>query len=249
MKVVIIEDEKPAVRLLERILKEIQPGIEIVHTISSVAEGQKWMSEEQVFDLLFMDIELEDGSSFEIFKKVLNFTKPIIITTAYDHYALEAFDLQSIAYVLKPLNKTGIENALSKLEKYKNVFVESESAVWPEKGLDEKIDKIMVRLGNRLIPVELSRSCSFYSKNKHTFLCTPEGINYPLNFTLDKLEQLLDKKSFFRMNRNAIVNRKSIVQIETKEKSKLEVQLKPEIPVKCTVSSEKSSAFKKWLEP
>jgi DNA-binding LytR/AlgR family response regulator len=205
IKTVIIEDEKPAARKLERLLS-LFIDIELVATLNSVEEGVEWFESNPHPELIFSDIVLGDGLSFDIFEKVP--TKSFMIyTTAFDQYTLKAFKLNSIDYLLKPIMSEDLEQAI---EKYKSFLptdssyntVEVKSLMKEEK---QKLSRILVKIGYNLKIVQTSEISCFYSENKIVYLQTQER-NYPTDFTLDELQEVLDESKFFRVNRQFIIN-------------------------------------------
>ncbi|WP_081413916.1 LytR/AlgR family response regulator transcription factor [Chryseobacterium daeguense] len=244
IKTVIIEDEKPASRKLERMLSEF-PKIELVAKIESVEEGVQWFSENEHPQLIFSDIVLGDGLSFDIFEKVP--TKAFIIyTTAFDQYTLKAFKLNSIDYLLKPILDEDLAGAI---EKFKS-FIPSDSSVNSQeiKQLIKKekttLSRILVKIGYNLKIVQTSEISCFFSENKIVYLQTQER-SYPSDFTLDELEDVLDEKKFFRANRQFIINSDYIKNIHTSPHYKVELQFQPQEEI--TVSRDRVKDFKDWL--
>lgn len=244
IKTVIIEDEKPASRKLERMLSEF-PEIEVVAKIESVEEGVEWFSNNEHPQLIFSDIVLGDGLSFDIFEKVP--TKGFIIyTTAFDQYTLKAFKLNSIDYLLKPILDEDLSGAI---EKFKS-FIPSDNSV-SSKEIKELIKKdkttlsrILVKIGYNLKIVQTQEVSCFYSENKIVYLQTQDRA-YPSDFTLDELEDVLDEKKFFRVNRQFIVNSDYIKNIHTSPNYKVELEFQPQEEI--TVSRDRVKDFKDWL--
>lgn len=244
IKTVIIEDEKPASRKLERMLSEF-PEIEVVAKIESVEEGVEWFSNNEHPQLIFSDIVLGDGLSFDIFEKVP--TKGFIIyTTAFDQYTLKAFKLNSIDYLLKPILDEDLSGAI---EKFKS-FLPSDNSV-NSKEIKELIKKdkttlsrILVKIGYNLKIVQTQEVSCFYSENKIVYLQTQDRA-YPSDFTLDELEDALDEKKFFRVNRQFIVNSDYIKNIHTSPNYKVELEFQPQEEI--TVSRDRVKDFKDWL--
>lgn len=244
IKTVIIEDEKPASRKLERMLNEF-PEIEIVAEMESVEEGVQWFSENEHPQLIFSDIVLGDGLSFDIFEKVP--TKGFIIyTTAFDQYTLKAFKLNSIDYLLKPILDEDLAGAI---EKFKS-FIPSDNSVNSHeiKQLIKKekstLSRILVKIGYNLKIVQTHEVSCFFSENKIVYLQTQER-TYPSDFTLDELEEVLDEKKFFRVNRQFIINSDYIKNIHTSPNYKVELQFQPQEEI--TVSRDRVKDFKDWL--
>ncbi|BEV05138.1 MULTISPECIES: LytR/AlgR family response regulator transcription factor [Chryseobacterium] len=244
IKTVIIEDEKPASRKLERMLNEF-PEIEIVAKIESVEEGVQWFSENEHPQLIFSDIVLGDGLSFDIFEKVP--TKGFIIyTTAFDQYTLKAFKLNSIDYLLKPILDEDLAGAI---EKFKS-FIPSDNSVNSHeiKQLIKKekstLSRILVKIGYNLKIVQTHEVSCFFSENKIVYLQTQER-TYPSDFTLDELEEVLDEKKFFRVNRQFIISSDFIKNIHTSPNYKVELEFQPQEEI--TVSRDRVKDFKDWL--
>jgi len=244
IKTVIIEDEKPASRKLERMLG-LFPEIELVTKIESVEEGVRWFSKNEHPQLIFSDIVLGDGLSFDIFEKIP--TKAFIIyTTAFDQYTLKAFKLNSIDYLLKPILDEDLSGAI---EKYKS-FLPNDSLgnVQEIKQLIKKdkttLSRILVKIGYNLKIVQTQEVSCFFSENKIVYLQTAER-NYPSDFTLDELEEVLDEKNFFRVNRQFIINSDYIKNIHTSPNYKVELHIQPEEEI--TVSRDRVKDFKDWL--
>lgn len=244
IKTVIIEDEKPASRKLERMLSEFA-DIEVVAKIESVEEGLEWFSSNEHPQLIFSDIVLGDGLSFDIFEKVR--TKAFIIyTTAFDQYTLKAFKLNSIDYLLKPILD---EDLAAAVEKFKS-FIPSDNAVNSQeiKQLIKKdkstLSRILVKIGYNLKIVQTHEISCFFSENKIVYLQTQER-TYPSDFTLDELEEVLDEKKFFRVNRQFIINSDYIKNIHTSPNYKVELEFQPQEEI--TVSRDRVKDFKDWL--
>ncbi|WP_294301400.1 LytTR family DNA-binding domain-containing protein [uncultured Chryseobacterium sp.] len=244
IKTVIIEDEKPASRKLERMLSEFA-DIELVAKIESVEEGLEWFSANEHPQLIFSDIVLGDGLSFDIFEKVR--TKAFIIyTTAFDQYTLKAFKLNSIDYLLKPILD---EDLAAAVEKFKS-FIPSDNSVNSQeiKQLIKKekstLSRILVKIGYNLKIVQTPEVSCFFSENKIVYLQTQER-TYPSDFTLDELEEVLDEKKFFRVNRQFIINSDYIKNIHTSPTYKVELEFQPQEEI--TVSRERVKDFKDWL--
>lgn len=244
MNVVIIEDEKPAARKLERLLS-LFTDLELVATINSVEEGTKWFSENPHPDLIFSDIVLGDGLSFDIFEKIP--TKSFMIyTTAFDQYTLKAFKLNSIDYLLKPIIEEDLQKAIDKFKSFlpddgvRNVH-QIKSLIKEEK---QKLSRILVKIGYNLKIVQTDEVSCFYSENKIVYLQTKERV-FPTDFTLDELQEVLDSKCFFRVNRQFIINSNYIKNIHTSPYYKVEMEFQPTEEI--TVSRDRVKDFKDWL--
>lgn len=244
IKTIIIEDEKPAARKLERMLSQF-PEIEVLAKIESVEEGVEWFSNNPHPQLIFSDIVLGDGLSFEIFEKVP--TKSFIIyTTAFDQYTLKAFKLNSIDYLLKPIMDEDLQKAIEKFQSFlpsekevdyreiKNLVKENKPA----------LTRILVKIGYNLKIIQTHQVSCFYSENKIVYLQTQERV-YPTDFTLDELAELLDAKLFFRVNRQFMINSNFIKNIHTSPVYKVELSVHPTDEI--TVSRDRVKDFKEWL--
>ena len=244
IKTLIIEDEKPAARKLERLLG-LFPDLELVAVIHSVEEGIHWFQNNPHPDLIFSDIVLGDGLSFDIFEKVP--TKSFMIyTTAFDQYTLKAFKLNSIDYLLKPIMEEDLEKAINKFKSFlpsesSYNTLEIKSLIKEEK---QKLSRILVKIGYNLKIVQTDEVSCFYSENKIVYLQTKER-NYPTDFTLDELQEVLDDKKFFRVNRQFIINSNFIKNIRTSPYYKVEMEFQPEEEI--TVSRDRVKDFKDWL--
>lgn len=244
IKTVIIEDEKPAARKLERLLS-LFPDLELVATINSVVEGVSWFSGNDHPHLIFSDIVLGDGLSFDIFEKIP--TKSFIIyTTAFDQYTLKAFKLNSIDYLLKPIMQEDLQNAIDKYKSFlpsddNHNLKEIKSLIKEEK---QKLSRILVKIGYNLKIVQTDEVSCFYSENKIVYLQTKER-SFPTDFTLDELQEVLDEKCFFRVNRQFIINSDYIKNIHTSPYYKVDMEFQPEEEI--TVSRDRVKDFKDWL--
>lgn len=244
IKTIIIEDEKPAARKLERLLG-LFADLELIATINSVEEGIEFFRNNEHPDLIFSDIVLGDGLSFDIFEKVP--TKSFIIyTTAFDQYTLKAFKLNSIDYLLKPITEEDLKSAI---EKYKSFLPQEQS--YNDLNLKElikketpKLSRIVAKIGYNLKIIQIEEVSCFYSENKIVYAQTSER-SFPTDFTLDELQEVLDYEKFFRVNRQFIINLNFIKNIHTSPYYKVEMQFQPDEEI--TVSRERVKDFKDWL--
>lgn len=244
IKTVIIEDEKPAARKLERLIS-LFPDLEVVAILHSVEEGLEWFQNNAHPDLIFSDIVLGDGLSFDIFEKIPT-RSFMIYTTAFDQYTLKAFKLNSIDYLLKPIMEEDLEKAINKFKSFlpsesASNSLEIKSLIKDDK---QKLSRILVKIGYNLKIVQTDEVSCFYSENKIVYLQTKER-NYPTDFTLDELQELLDEKKFFRVNRQFIINSNFIKNIHTSPYYKVEMEFQPEEEI--TVSRDRVKDFKDWL--
>ena len=244
IKTVIIEDEKPAARKLERLIS-LFPDLEVVAILHSVEEGLEWFQNNAHPDLIFSDIVLGDGLSFDIFEKIPT-RSFIIYTTAFDQYTLKAFKLNSIDYLLKPIMEEDLEKAINKFKSFlpsesASNSLEIKSLIKEDK---QKLSRILVKIGYNLKIIQTDEVSCFYSENKIVYLQTKER-NYPTDFTLDELQELLDEKKFFRVNRQFMINSNFIKNIHTSPYYKVEMEFQPEEEI--TVSRDRVKDFKDWL--
>jgi DNA-binding LytR/AlgR family response regulator len=246
MKVLIIEDEAAAARRLVKLIEEIDPEIEIVDQLDSIEASLLWFENNPLPDLIFMDIHLADGSSFEIFNH-LELIKPVIFTTAYDQYALQAFKVNAIDYILKPIKKAELEQALEKYRKWTKPLAFDYSALANAMQRDEYNKRFLIRFGQNIKVVEFRDAAYFYTEDKITFLVTKEGKRYPVEQSLEKLDEMADPRSFFRINRQFIVNIEAIREMYAYSKSRVRLILDPSCDKETVVSTERSPVFKKWL--
>jgi len=249
MKVLIIEDENFAAEKLEMMLKEIDPTIEIIAKLGSIKESVKWLLQNSA-DLLFLDIQLSDGISFSIFDQVAVNT-PVIFTTAYDQYAIKAFQLNSISYLLKPIRKSDLADSFQKFKNLKSAFsIDFDALLSQIQGKQPDFKKrFLIQIGEKIRKVEVSEIAYFYAMEKGCFLRTFSGNNYPSEYTLDKLETLLDPAHFFRINRKYLVNMDAISNMVAWSRGRVKLELKPKTDEEfdTIVSIARSSDFKKWL--
>lgn len=255
MTTIIIEDEKPAARLLQRKLEKL--NVEVGVMLHSVEESIDWFSKNEHPDLIFLDIQLSDGLSFEIFEKV-SIKSAVIFTTAYDEYALRAFKLNSIDYLLKPIDEDDLQTAVSKFRtllpkqqlQTQNLTIDFEQI---KKMLTNPFEKTFkkrftVKIGQHLKVISIEDIECFFSENKGTYLHTFDNRNYLIDSTLELLEQELDPSDFFRISRKFIIPLKAIKEIVVYSNSRLKVILPSYKEEEVIVSREKVSDFKTWIE-
>ncbi len=249
MNILIIEDESPASTRLIKMIQEAEPNAKILGTIVSVTSGIKWLIENDSPDIIFSDIQLSDGLSFEIFKKI-NITSPVIFTTAYDQYAIEAFKLNSVDYLLKPVKKEELNQAIAKFKKLHSKTPALDINKLMETLQVEKTEykkRFIVRYGEHIKTINSEEVAYFYTEDKVNFLVTNEGRRFAIDFNLDTLEHSLDPKIFFRINRQYIIGIHAIKEMFAYTKSRVLVKLNPETKHETVVSTERSGDFKLWL--
>lgn len=247
MKVLIIEDEAPAYRRLEKLIRESDSLIEVVGIIQSVKEGLDWFAANPLPDLILSDIQLADDLSFTIFKK-LNIITPIIFITAFDEYAINAFKFYSIDYLLKPVNADDLK---ASLQKYKNIHKSSAVNNFDEivSRLTEKKyrERLLVYHGDSLIPINCSDIAYFFSEDGTSIIVTADNKRYFFGESLDSLEQELNPKHFFRANRQYLVSSRAIHKIYNFGNQKLKLLLNPTAEEGIIISKLKATTFKNWI--
>ncbi|MBK0369193.1 LytR/AlgR family response regulator transcription factor [Flavobacterium agrisoli] len=253
MNVLIIEDEKPAARLLQRKLEKL--NVSVTQLLHSVEESVTWFSQNPQPDLIFLDIQLSDGLSFEIFEKV-SIQSAIIFTTAYDEYALKAFKLNSIDYLLKPIDEEELEEAILKYKKWQPITPISHSYAADFEVIKKLLfnpfekpfkERFTIKIGSQLKVISISEIECFFSENKGTYIHTFDNRNYLLDATLEMVEQELNPKEFFRISRKFIVSLKAIKEITMYSNSRLKILLPTYKAEEVIVSREKVSDFKTWI--
>ncbi len=248
MKVLIIEDELPASENLIEALLQAEPGIEILAQLTSVAESIEWLKQHPSPDIIFMDIQLSDGLSFAI----LSASKadcPVVFITAYDQYLSKAFEFNSIDYLLKPINTVKLQNTIKKYSALKNHFVNNMPLLLDYLKKNEKSkSRILVRKGQEFQAIRTDGIVYFFTEHKLVFLVDKDNKKYLAEKSnLSELEEELDKKYFYRANRQYIINVNFIKNFKPFDKSKIFVEL--ELPVKedIIISQENAASFKKWI--
>ncbi len=250
MKILIIEDEELAVKKLQKTLALVNPSAEIVGITDSIKSSVEWLQDNNEPDLILMDIELADGQSFEIFN-LTEVKSPVIFTTSYDEYALKAFKVNSVDYLLKPIQKDELQAALTKFEKVNNTAdINIDSLV---KELQQKLQpkeyrkRFLVKRAQKLVSIEIDEIAYFYSDGRLNFFMTTDNKKYVVDYTMDELEDMLDAKKYYRISRSFYVSINSIERIDDYFGNRLILQLKPAVDKEALVSREKVTDFKKWM--
>ena len=246
MRALIIEDETAAALNLKAILKEVAPGVEVAETLESVEESVEWLRANPQPDLLFMDIHLADGDSFRIFGAV-EVTAPVIFTTAYDQYALEAFKVNSIDYLLKPINSADVQRALDKLARLSSGERSDYGSRVRTLAESRREQTFLVHVRDRIIPLRREEIAYCYTSNEKVTACTFDGATYPLDKTLEALQAVLPEADFFRANRQFIVARRAVKEIAVWFGSRLALHLTVETPERIVISKARVPEFKSWL--
>lgn len=254
MKVLIVEDEIPAAEKLERYLKKYDADIAVVEKLNSVAGSTDWLQKYQDnVDLIFMDIQLLDGKSFEIFDTV-KIHKPIIFITAFDEYAIDAFKVNSIAYLLKPITFDDLSSALEKLEEMRanlggneaNGQVDINTMLSQLQQKNYK-NRFMVKLGEHIKSITTDKIEFFFADGRNVYLVTNENRKFIIDFKLEDLEEMLDPKDFFRANRTFIVNIEGITDVVVYSNSRLKIIPRLDYDKEIIVSRDKVAPFKAWM--
>lgn len=257
MNILIIEDERLAVEKLLQLLHRVRPQAQVIGVADSIVSSVKWLTKGNLKpDLILMDIELADGQSFAIFDQV-SVECPVIFVTSYDEYALKAFKVNSIDYLLKPIQQNELKQALEKFDRTQSFFRISPSQQLDIRNLIQELQKkpvqkeyrkrFLVKHLQKLVPIEVSDISYFFYEDRVTFFKTPDGNNYIVDYSVDDVEGMLDPSRFFRINRGMLVSINSIHQINLYFGNRLELKLKPAYDKEAIVSREKVSDFKLWL--
>lgn len=246
-RILIIEDEPLAASRLKSLIHDILPKAEFLAVLDSVEASCAWLSKEQP-DLILMDVQLADGLCFEIFQQV-NIQVPVIFTTAYDAYALKAFRVQALDYLLKPLKRIEVKEALDRFQKMTPPMPDLKQVrdIYAGEPVPEFRERYLVRLGTSIRIVEIPDIALIYTESKNTFLMTKEGRRFPLDYSLEAMENQLDPTLFFRANRQYILALHAIREMYVYTKSRVKVNTDPPSPTQIIVSTEKSAQFKRWL--
>jgi len=247
LNILIIEDEKPAARSLSRKLEKL--GYAVNHMLHAVSQAKEWFRNNAEPDLIFLDIQLSDGLSFEIFEDI-TINSAIIFTTAYDEFALQAFKLNSIDYLLKPILEEELKYAIDKFERNKQpkntVNIDTLKQLLGNSSEEYKT-RFTIKIGQNLKIVDCKNIECFYAENKGTYLYSVDKSNYLLDYNLEQIEQMLDPKTFFRINRGCIININAIKEIAIHSNSRLKIYLQTFNNDELIVSREKVQDFKNWL--
>ena len=247
MKVLIVEDETAAAENLAEMLNEIDPTIKVVGNTESVQQTVRWLQGNESPDLIFMDIHLSDGSSFAIFQQ-MEVEIPIIFTTAYDQYAIDAFKVNSIDYHLKPIKEQELRQALQKYSKLSKQDADQYLQLLKQLTMDKNYkSRLLIPNRDKLLPIEVNEVACFYSTNKNTEVYMKNGQHYPCTTTLDQLMSQLNPNEFTRANKQFIISKSSITNITIWFDSRLLVNVGVEVPERIYVSKNRAAEFKAWI--
>ncbi|MDI6402029.1 LytTR family DNA-binding domain-containing protein [Balneolaceae bacterium ANBcel3] len=249
MRIVIIEDEKPAATRMQKLLQQVVPDTEVAVVLQSVKASVEWFRNNDHPELLFCDIQLADGNAFELFEQV-DIQSAVIFTTAYDQYAIRAFKVNAIDYLLKPIDPEELSKAI---EKYQNRKIPASADLkflrqWLREPETQFKSRFMVKSGERIISIPVEQVDFFVSRDKLTFLQTSDRKRYVLDSTLSEIQDLVDPRRFFRINRQYIVSMESIDSIHAFSDSRLKIELKGCDDPDILVSRSNTSIFRNWLD-
>jgi DNA-binding LytR/AlgR family response regulator len=253
MKILIVEDELPAAKQLQRLLHEIDPTYEIGGQTQSVARTVEWLQNNETPDIVFMDIHLSDDLSFSIFEQI-EVPSPVVFTTAYDEYALQAFKVNSIDYLLKPIDKDELHKSIDKLKRLTQGNSQQHDATLTHE-LAEMImhhkpaykNRFLVKRGEQFLSIPVEEITHFVSEYKVTYCITRDQLKFSIENTLEELEKMLEQAKFFRLNRQCIIHFNAIDKIHTYFNGKLLVQTKSKFENEFKLSKERAREFKLWL--
>ncbi|MBR1782511.1 MAG: response regulator transcription factor [Bacteroidales bacterium] len=247
MKALVIEDELLAREHMVKLLQDNFPDVEVVGAVGSIKDAVAWIAEQPAPDVIFMDVELSDGTSFDIFTKV-DVPCPVVMTTAYDQYAVQAFEVNAVDYLLKPIGLPELRRAISRVTSGQ---VEKPSAETVQNILNQvHKEKFLIRMNNRIVPVRTSDIAYFYSEDKNSYIVTTGGTSYVMDESLDAIVQKLNPEAFFRISRSCIISDGAIDSVSRLMGGRLQVSLRRGFPelADLTVSRARVDDFLAWLE-
>ncbi len=259
MTTILIEDEYPAAERLEKLIKKVDEQIEVLAVLESIDAAQKWFAANPAPDLIFSDIQLSDGLSFQIFENIA-VKSPIIFTTSYDEYAIKAFKVKSIDYLLKPIKAQELATAISKFKEVvgmglKSQTLENQYALKIESLIDglqttgkKYKTRFLIEQNDQLLPISTEQIAYFFTSNELVCLVRKDNKQFLIDYTLEELEKFLDPAHFFRLNRQFIAHLSAIQKIHTHFNGKLKLELAPSASQEILVSREKAQPFKNWVE-
>jgi two-component system response regulator LytT len=256
MNILIVEDEELAVKKIQKTLSGVDPNANVVGITDSITATVDWLNKNPSPDLILMDIELSDGQSFEIFTRV-EVKSAVVFTTSYDEYALKAFKVNSIDYLLKPIQKEDLESALQKYRQMKNMYASGRT---PDLNVDNLVKELrqklqpkeyrkrfLVKHAQKLVSIEVEEIAYFFSDGRLNFFKTYDNKKFVVDYTMDELEDMLDPERYFRISRAFYIAVDSVDQIHDYFGNRLLLHLKPAVDKEALVSREKVAEFKKWM--
>jgi DNA-binding LytR/AlgR family response regulator len=254
MKALLIEDEYPAAERLTKMIQKADASIEIVAVLDSIEAAKRWFSTHPAPDLVFSDIQLSDGLSFTIFEEI-DIKSPIIFTTSYDEYAIKAFKVKSIDYLLKPIKPQELATAIHKFKESNTAFSPNDYSLKIQSLLDSMPTasrkyktRFLVQQQDQLLPIPQEQIAYFFTANEMVCLVRTDNRQFLVDYTLEELEKLLNPAYFFRLNRQYIAALPAVHKIHTYFNGKLKLELQPEPSHDILVSREKAPLFKEWME-
>lgn len=253
MNILIIEDETLAAKKLVGLLENLNKNISILAVTESVSQSLEFLNNNEMPDLIISDIHLADGLCFGVFSN-FPITCPIIFATAYDKYAIQAFEVNSIDYLLKPIQEDRLEQAIVKFEKLSNNAPQDQVNLYKEfkellsKGNREYKSRFLCKIGTKIKSIPIDSVRYFYSQDKMTFICDVKGSKIPVNNTLDEIDLMLDPSLFFRLNRKYIAHYEAIDEVHTYFKGRVKIHLSPTIKDDIVVSTDRTPLLKAWLD-
>lgn len=258
MKVLLVEDEPLAVKKLTRLLEEVAIDIQIVGTAGSIRSTVEWLEANPTPDLIFLDIELSDGQSFDIFQRT-RVNCPVIFVTSYDEFALQAFKVNSVDYLLKPVQREDLHAAITKFRELKSQYLKDAFPISSNienllmsltagvAGAKEYRSRFLVKHAQKYVTIDIQHIAYFWSEGRINFFKTKDGQRYLVEYTMEEIEAMLDPKDWFRVSRQFIVSVPAVHEIHPYFNNRLRLHLKPQEPEEVTVSREKVTDFKMWL--
>jgi DNA-binding LytR/AlgR family response regulator len=250
MKALIVEDEPLSASHLKTLLHKVAPDVEVVNMLDSVKSAVNFLKEKPGIDLLFLDIHLADGLSFEIFQQI-EIAQPVIFTTAYDEYAIKAFKVNSIDYLLKPIGLSDLKTAINKF-KTQNAALNNANHNKHQMAFEmlskSQKSRFIVKMGDNLSSIKTEEIAFFIAEDGIVILVTKEGKRFPIDYTMDALEAIISKEHFFRINRKLILNIDQILQVQSYFNGRLKIKLKIDFNDESIVSRERVTDFKMWLD-
>lgn len=248
MQVLIIEDDPNAARRLQRMISAMDENIDIQGPLQSIRNVISWIDAHQPPDLIFMDIHLEDGICFDLFK-FRKINSPIIITSGDEAYAIRAFSLNTLDYLLKPIRREQLDHAWKKFwKRFEQKIPNYEEVAQALRPKSRRSRRLLIRQKRRIKIVELKDAAYFFMKGRKAFVVTNTGDRYPLDRPLDQITEMLDEAAFFRINRQMVVNINAIQGMQAASKSRVKINLDPPFETETIVSTDRSGTFKKWLK-
>lgn len=251
MRILIIEDELPAARRIEQLIRQQRPQVEILAVIDSISEAVKWFAQNPAPELILMDIHLADGLSFDIFQSI-KIQSMVIFTTAYDQYAIRAFKVNSIDYLLKPIDALELKNALDKYDQVRGNTVSFDYSML--NGMLDSLknrnyrERFLVKFGNAFTYIQAQEMRFCYAEDSLVFTRLADGKKYSLDHTLEQLEQLLNPTHFFRINRKILLHIDAVDKIHPYFNNRLKLELQPSPGFEIVVSRERVQDFKNWID-